>query len=634
MPKQLSLAEAKARVIGLIAGGATVKEACESAGRSMKTYENWRATDKDFAAAIDSSRERAGKAKLAGRDPENYNLTFAQWRKKFLGRDTYPHQQLWIDVLEGKDPEPWHSSIYYKQGNPRRVLINTPPFHAKSATITQEYVTYRLCLNPALRVLIISKTADMAASFLFSIKTMLVDPEFAELQAAYAPPGGFRPQRGKGQWADKAIYLADRNFDAADKAAKDPSVVVAGIGGQIYSRRADLIIGDDMIDDGNASNYEKQFKWFNRTVLSRNKTGRVVIVGTRVAPLDFYRHLQNADLYITGESPWTVLKSPAVLEYADDPKDWVTLWPKSTQILDENGEDEPDENGMYPAWDGPALASVRADNDAQVWAMVYQQEDVSDEMTFHPTCVRGSVNGRRKAGPLIPGAWGHPREGMEGKRVVLSIDPAGTGQAFILVYAVDRITGRRWVLNAWMGSNTTPAWYAERIEEIHPVYGIHELVIERNGYASWLIHDERIKAYCQNHGIVMTPHYTGDNKQDPDFGVASMASLFGALKRRSDGQADTGAKDHDGNNLIELPDPDGSPGVKALIEQLVSWVPGKHGKDLRMDGPMCLWFAELRARLYLLGRAQGESPVTHARSRFSTPRSRARQGVVPAGYGY
>ena len=78
MPKQLSLAEAKARVIGLIAGGATVKEACESAGRSMKTYENWRATDKDFAAAIDSSRERAGKAKLAGRDPENYNLTFAQ----------------------------------------------------------------------------------------------------------------------------------------------------------------------------------------------------------------------------------------------------------------------------------------------------------------------------------------------------------------------------------------------------------------------------------------------------------------------------------------------------------------------------------------------------------------------------
>lgn len=628
----LSVADAKKRVVNMIQAGSKVAEACEAAGRSVKTYENWRNTDKEFAAAVDKARQLATRAKDAGRDPENYNLSFADWRKKFLGRDTYAHQQLWIDVLEGKEPELWHPSLYFKKGNPRRVLINTPPFHAKSATITQEYVTYRLCLNPALRVLLISKTSEMAESFLYSIKTMLTDPEYAELQAAYAPPGGFRPERGKGQWAAKAIYLADRNLDAADKAAKDPSVVVAGIGGQIYSRRADLIIGDDMIDDGNASNFERQFKWFNRTVLSRNKTGRVVIVGTRVAPLDLYKHLQNGDLYVTGESPWTVLKSPAVLEYADEPKDWVTLWPKSSQILDENNEDEPDESGMYPAWDGPALASVRADNDAQVWAMVYQQQDVSEDMTFHPTCVRGSINGRRRPGPLHAGGWGHPREGMEGKRVILSIDPAGTGQAFLLVYAVERATGKRWVLNAWMGTNTTPSWYADRLEEIHPLYGVHELVIEKNGYANWLIHDERIKAYCQNHGIVMVPHYTGENKQDPDFGVASMSSLFGALKRRSDGQAETGALDHDGNNLLELPDPDISPGIKALVEQLITWTPGKHGKDLRMDGPMALWFAELRARLYVLGRSGDQQAKSHAITRFSTPRAQRRQGVVSAGY--
>jgi hypothetical protein len=264
--------------------------------------------------------------------------------------------------------------------------------------------------------------------------------------------------------------------------------------------------------------------------------------------------------------------------------------------------------------------------------MVYQQQDVSEDMTFHPTCVRGSVNGRRRPGPLIAGAWGHPKEGMEGKRVILSVDPAGTGEAFLLLYAVDRVTGKRWVLNAWMGDHTTPSWYADRIEEIHPHYGLHEVVIERNGYSSWLIHDERIKAYCQKSGIVVVPHYTGDNKQDPDFGVASMSSLFGALKRRSDGQADTGALDHDGNNLIELPDPDRNPAIKALIEQLVSWVPGKLGKDLRMDGPMALWFAELRARLYVMGSSGSERPRSHATTRFTTRRSMRRQGVTPAGY--
>ena len=629
---KLSPEEAKKRIVTLIGAGHTVAEACRQTGRAVKTYENYRASDADFRAAVDRARERAGKAKTAGRDPEVYNLSFAEWRKRFLGRDTYAHQQLWIDVLEGRQPDLWHPGLYYKPGNPRRVLINTPPFHAKTSTITQEYVTYRLCLNPALRVLLISKTSEMAESFLYAIKTMLTDPEFAELQAAYAPPGGFKPERGRGAWKEKMIYLADRNLDAADKAAKDPSVVVAGIGGQIYSRRADLIIGDDMIDDGNAANFERQFKWFNRTVLSRNKTGHVIVVGTRVAPMDLYRFLQKGDNYVTGESPWTVLKTPAVLEYAESPKDWVTLWPKSSQILDENGEDEADEDGMYPAWDGPALASVRADNDAQVWAMVYQQQDVSDNMTFHPTCVWGSVNGRRRPGPLHAGGWGHPREGMEGKRVILSIDPAGTGQAFLLLYAVDRASGKRWVLNAWIGSDTTPAWYADMIEQLHPQYNIHELVIEKNGYANWLIHDERIKRFCQSNGIVMVPHYTGDNKQDPDFGVASMSPLFGSLKRRSDGQADTGALDHDGNNLIELPDPDKSAGVKALVEQLCQWVPGKLGKDLRMDGPMALWFAELRARLYVMGRTENEVPATHARSRFTTARTRRRQGVIPAGY--
>ena len=632
MPQQMSVADAKAKVLTLLGAGETVVAAAKAVGRTEKAYSNWRAADKAFAAAADAARARAAKAKEAGRDPENYTLSFAEWRRRFLGRETYAHQQLWIDVLEGNQPDVWHPSIYYKAGNPRRVLINTPPFHAKSATITTEYVTYRLCMNPSMRVLIISKTAEMAASFLYSIKTMLTDPEFAELQAAYAPAGGFKPQRGEGRWAEKAIYLADRNLDAADKAAKDPSVSVAGVGGQIYGKRADLTILDDCVDDSNASAFAKQFDWLNRTVLSRNKTGIVALVGTRVAPLDLYRHVQNPDLYVTGVSPWTVLKSPAVLEYGEEPKDWVTLWPKSSQALDENGEDEADENGLFPAWDGKALASVRADNNPQTWAMVYQQQDVSEDMTFHPTCVRGSVNGRRRPGPLIAGAWGHPKEGMEGKRIILSVDPAGTGEAFLLLYAVDRVTGKRWVLNCWTGVNTIPSWYAERIQEIHPHYGLHEVVIEQNAYASWIIHDETIKAYCQNNGIMIVPHFTGNNKQDPDFGVASMSSLFGALKRRSDGQAETGALDHDHNNLIELPDETQSPGVKALIEQLVTWTPGKHGKDLRMDGPMALWFAELRARLYVVGSTGSERPKSHAHNRFTTARARRRQGVIPAGY--
>jgi hypothetical protein len=72
---------------------------------------------------------------------------------------------------------------------------------------------------------------------------------------------------------------------------------------------------------------------------------------------------------------------------------------------------------------------------------------VAEDATFHPIAVMGSVNKRRKPGPLVPGAWGHPRAGMEGMHVIGSIDPAGTGMAFILIYAVNRITKERWVLD-------------------------------------------------------------------------------------------------------------------------------------------------------------------------------------------
>jgi hypothetical protein len=38
------------------------------------------------------------------------------------------------------------------------------------------------------------------------------------------------------------------------------------------------------------------------------------------------------------------------------------------------------------------------------------------------------------------GEFGGRRDGMEGLHVIGSIDPAGTGEAFILVYAVDRVS--------------------------------------------------------------------------------------------------------------------------------------------------------------------------------------------------
>jgi hypothetical protein len=439
---------------------------------------------------------------------------------------------------------------------------------------------------------------------------------------AYAGPDGFKGD----VWSSNMIYLQDRDSDE-----KDPNVEAVGMGGQIYGSRADIIILDDCIVKSNAQQFVQQSDWIEAEVESRVYDGTIAFVGTRLSTQDLYSEIIRGDRYMSGKSPWTYLAMPMVLEFAEDPADWVTLWPKSHIAMDRSDDIPPGPDGMYVAWDGERCSGVRSAKPPRTWELVYQQRTMSADSVFHPTCVWGSVDRRRKPGRLTAGAWGHPANGDEGMVKVVTIDPAGTGEAFMLHGCLDRQTRKRWINNAWMGNQTTIRWYMDRLEEIYVGYGIDEVVIEQNGYANWLIHDDRFTEWCQNRGIRVMPHFTGAQKQDPDLGVASLSTLFGTLKRRGDGEGANGQLDFvKDSNLIQLPDPDKSPGIKAMIDQLLTWEPGKSGAKLRMDGPMALWFFELRARVHTLG---GDRPPTsHAHSRFLSPRARRRQGVVPAGY--
>jgi hypothetical protein len=109
--------------------------------------------------------------------------------------------------------------------------------------------------------------------------------------------------------------------------------------------------------------------------------------------------------------------------------------------------------------------------------------------------------------------------------------------------------------------------------------GIQEWRCEDNAFQKWLTLDREINTWMAKRGVVLQPHTTGANKADPELGVASMAPLF-----RGWG---------DGWNAIRLPSTNKSYGVKALVDQLVTWFPGTKAKQ---DTVMALWFAELRAR--------------------------------------
>lgn len=622
-PKGLSVTDAKDLFLQGLAAGKSNSEALVITGRSsLKTIENWRASDPEFRKRADEIRRARKSSKQRGVEEDVSTLDFATWRKRFLGMDTYPHQQAWVDLIEGK-PYKARPGESWTPSDPNRIIVNVPPFHAKSQTITVEYAVYRICMNPNIRIVIISKRQDQAKKFLYQIKLHLASSIYAELQVAYAPDGGFKPDRADGAtWGMDKIYV--RGIDSGQK---DPTVEALGMGGQIYGTRSDLIIMDDCIVSSNANEFEKQINWLESEVENRVRDGKIIIVGTRLAPKDMYSELQNGERYLSGKTPWSYLRQPAVLEFAEDPRDWVTLWPRTSSPM-ETGQ-RPEEDGMYSAWDGPRMQRERDKKPPRIWSLVYQQENVSEDAIFHPTCVLGSVNRSRKPGPLRAGAMGHPRNGPEGQYVIASMDPAMSGDTFSLVMAIDKNSKdggiNRRLMQAWVKTSPTPAYIRDHIKWVTDEFKVNEWVIEQNAFQLFLIYDEEIQAFCQARGVKITPHYTSRNKQDPDFGVASMASLFGGLKQHTNNVR--GGLDHDGMNIIELPDPNMSEGVRALIEQLTTWAPGKLGKDLKQDGPMALWFSELRARTLLgVGRQKRSYFIDNP---YLSRGDKARQSVVP-----
>jgi hypothetical protein len=277
------------------------------------------------------------------------------------------------------------------------------------------------------------------------------------MQSVYGPAGGWKE--------DADTWKADRIYLSRDSTEKDPTVQALGIGGQITGARSNLIILDDVVTTSNAHEWEKQLLWLQRDVITRlGDAGKLLVVGTRIASNDLYREIRNGDHWTSGKSPFTYMSMPAALEIYENPEDWVTLWPKSHVPWEGSDENlEPDENGLYPKWDGPALFRRRSEVSASAWALVYQQQDVQEDSIFAPACVQGSLNGMRKRGPLKPGTPGHPKE-QGNWYTIMGLDPAMSGNTAAVVMTVDRKTKMRYILDVENMSDPTPQKIQNLIE--------------------------------------------------------------------------------------------------------------------------------------------------------------------------
>lgn len=247
-----------------------------------------------------------------------------------------------------------------ERGEIKRLIVEMPPRHGKSETVTVKFPAWCLGRHPYWRVIIAGHTATLAARFSMRARNDL---------AAYGPEVfevGVNPDVS-------AMYRWDV-LVPEDKSGRPPGgMIAAGIGGPITGQGAHLAIIDDPIKDAEqaASKLQRDAMWdWYRFVLRTRLMpgGAVILVLTRWHEDDLAGRLIKQAKEDPEADQWTRLRLSAI---AEDPKDVESA---------EKGEDLSDPLGREPGtalwpeqYNEHALASIKASVGSYVWNALYQQ---------------------------------------------------------------------------------------------------------------------------------------------------------------------------------------------------------------------------------------------------------------------
>ncbi len=572
-------------VIANLQAGDRLEVALAKANRKLATYHSWRQRYKWFAEACDKAREV-----LEAKPYQPITMGFQDFCAEYLDQPLPRHQQRIEEVMAGITPDDLTPNMRLtwsgEDSANTRIIVNLPPDHAKSTTWSVNWVTYKILQNPNIRIVIISQTEALAKQFVLAVQRYLTDPFFEKLRAL-DPPGGWKDDELP--WRANFMYVRGRTT-----ADPNPTLQALGMGQQIYGRRCDILIGDDVETLANVNGYEGHGATLSREADSRlrpagewgeaDEGGLLLILGTRVGPVDVYSYLRDNAKDVNEEPGFTYFAQPAILDGESLGKDqWEVLWPERMSAK--------------------VIARRRAGYaDIRQFQLIYQQSDIDDKAPFPAACVDASVERGRFPGLLDPENPACPDRGMLGMRVVGGVDPATTGGTAMVIMAADKSTMKRYVLDVFYERGVHADKLISKMKELTEKYGVQEWRVEINAFQKFLLQLESLRVYMNARGVTLEPHQTNkETKWDEDWGVSTLIPLFKSCGEQDGKERWVPAdKKAVGSYLITLPSPRNE-GVAALIKQLKIWEPGIR-KSVPVDTVMALWFAEIAAREYLLGR--------------------------------
>ncbi|MGP0092363.1 MAG: hypothetical protein ACLPKB_20745 [Xanthobacteraceae bacterium] len=184
-----------------------------------------------------------------------------------------------------------------------RLVINLPPGHAKTFIITICFAAWTLAHHPSAKIIIVTCGEHLAKDIAYKVREILRQPWFKEI---------FDTRVAK----DRSSVL---DFATTDGGA----LFATSFGSKITGRRADLIIVDDPLDIGDASNIEEIERvnnLFDTVLVSRlnnPKRGSIIIVAHRLHENDLSAHVLADE-----DSDWKSVMLPLIATNATEHGNW------------------------------------------------------------------------------------------------------------------------------------------------------------------------------------------------------------------------------------------------------------------------------------------------------------------------
>jgi predicted phage terminase large subunit-like protein len=199
-----------------------------------------------------------------------------------LKREGLKSLNFFTEQILGFKNKDFHAEWYGFVEN-HQVIILAPRSHAKTTCLSINYPLWLIAGNPNVRIILASNTITQAQSFLRELTSHLeADKMFRAVFGTLKPEIPVR-------WTDTEIIVL------RDKLVKDATVSCVGTGGTVLTKRADVIICDDILDSENTATLEQRKKvkdWFFRTLLPcLEPEGKLIVVGTRWNTQDLYGEL-------------------------------------------------------------------------------------------------------------------------------------------------------------------------------------------------------------------------------------------------------------------------------------------------------------------------------------------------------